>query len=197
MTEEPKDEEKELIERAKAGDQEARNELFGRHMPGLHAWVRLKAGALVKERESSMDIVQSVFRQVLGELDKFEYRGRNGFRNWLLTYAQNLLRNRGHYYKADRRSPDRETHESLSHFYGAIVTPSGCANAKEQIELFELAFSKLSPNDQRIIVHARIEGLSHADIATRLGISEAASKKALQRALLRLSGHMTSDQAEG
>lgn len=197
MTAEPKEDEEQLIERAKAGDQGAQNELFSRHMPGLHAWIRLKASSLVKERESSMDIVQSVFRQVLGELEKFEYRGPNGFRNWLLTYAQNTLRNRLHHWNSDRRSPDRETHESLSRFYGSIATPSGCANAKEQIERFELAFSKLSPHDQQIIVHASIEGLSHADIATRMGISEAASKKALQRARVRLSGHMTPHQEEG
>jgi DNA-directed RNA polymerase specialized sigma24 family protein len=39
-------------------------------------------------------------------------------------------------------------------------------------------------------VFARIEGLSHAQIAERLGISEANSRKMLSRALVRLANFM-------
>src|SRR5262245_47219446 len=136
MFEDAPDDEEKVIERARAGDHEAQNELFRRHIPGLHAWVRLKGGSLVKARESSIDIVQSVFRQVLGDLGKFEYRGPHSFRNWLLTYAQNKLLSRRHYWQAARRTPHRESHQPLSDFYGSIATPSSCASAKEQVESF-------------------------------------------------------------
>jgi RNA polymerase sigma factor (sigma-70 family) len=144
----------------------------------------------LQERESSLDVVQSVLRDVLGDLGRFEYRGVNSFRNWLLTYADNKLRNRVQFHRAARRAPDRESDASLSQFYGSICSPSRALAAKEQVSQFERAFAQLSETDQQIIVLARIEALSHAQIAERLGTTQAASKKALSRAVVRLANRM-------
>lgn len=186
------DPEQELIVRAQRGDHEAQDALFRQHLPGVHAWVRLKCSDLVRQRESSLDIVQSVFRRVLMDLPKFEYRGPNGFRNWLLTYAENQLRNREQFHRAERRSPAHEADMSLSQLYASICTPSQLLSAKEQIERFERAFAGLPPKDQELILLARFEHLSHAAIGQRLGLTEAASKKALSRALVRLASRLES-----
>jgi len=185
------DDEAALIARAKAGDGDARDELFRRHFDGVHAWVRLKRSDLLRERESSLDVVQSMFKGVLTDLEHFEYRGRNSFRNWLLTYAENKLRNREQYFRAERRQPGRESEESLSMLYASVCSPTKIASAREQVELFEGAFAQLAASDQQLILMARIEGLSHAQIAARLGTTEAASKKALSRAMVRLASRMT------
>lgn len=187
--------EAQLIARAKGGDGGAQDELCRRHLPGLVAWVRLKLKRhrVVAERESSMDVVQTVFRQALGDLGRFEYRGGNSFRNWLLTYADNKLRNRQQYHDAARRTPDREVEAAVSQFYGSIATPSQVVSAKESVQRFERAFAKLSETDQEIILLARIEGLSHAEIGERMGISVDASKQALRRAQVRLASHMALD----
>lgn len=187
------DPERGLIERAQRGDREAQDALFQQHLPGVHAWVRLKCSDLVRQRESSLDIVQSVFRQVLMDLPKFEYRGPNGFRNWLLTYAENKLRNREQFHRAERRSPAHETDASLSHFYASICTPSQLFSAKEQVERFERAFAELTPKDQELVLLAKFEQLSHVAIGERVGLTEAASKKALSRALVRLASRLTQE----
>lgn len=188
-------EEAALIDRAKHGDRDAQDELCRLHMPGVLAWarLRLKRHRVVAERESSMDVVQTVFRQALADLGRFEYRGGNSFRNWLLTYTDNKLRNRQQYYDAERRTPDREVEASVSQFYGSIATPSQVVSAKEHMERFERAFAKLSENDQEIILMARIQALSHAEIGARMGISVDASKQALRRAQVRLASHMALD----
>lgn len=192
-TPDPTDDEVDLIARAKAGDNAARDELFRRHFDGVHAWVRLKRSDFLKERESSMDVVQSMFRVVLGDLERFEYRGPNSFRNWLLTYAENKLRNREQFFRAARREPGRETDESLSQLYASVCSPTRVLGAREQVEQFERAFARLAAGDQQMILLSRFEGLSHAEIAARLGTTEAASKKALSRAMVRLASRMVGD----
>ena len=179
-----------LVARAKTGDRDAQDALCRRHLAGLHAWVRLKTPGAVGARESSMDLVQTVFRQALGDLHRFEWRGDNSFRNWLLTYADNKLRNRVQYHRAERRDPAREVDAALSQVYATIATPSQVLDARERVEQFERAFQQLSEGDRQLILLARVEGMSHADIAQRLGTTEVASRKSLSRAMVRLASHM-------
>lgn len=191
------DPDRQLFERARTGDRDAQNDLFERHLAGVHAWVRLKRGVLNQQRESAMDVVQSTFRQVLQDLHKIEFRGSQQFRNLLLTYAQNRLRNREQFDRAARRSPAKEADASLSQLYGTICSPSQHLSGKEQIAAFEAAFQKLSESDQEIVLLARFEELPHAEIAARLGVSESASKKALSRALVRLATHQATAAERG
>ena len=86
--------EAELVARAKNGDRAAQDALCRMHQDGLHAWVRLKRSRVLADRESSMDLVQTVFRQALGDLSRFEWRGGNSFRNWLFTADCRLLTER-------------------------------------------------------------------------------------------------------
>ncbi len=179
-----------LVARAKQGDRDAQDALCRKHLAGLHAWVRLKSPGAIAARESSMDLVQTVFREALGDLHRFEWRGDNSFRNWLLTYANNKLRNRVQFHHAERRDPAREVDAALSEVYASMATPSQVLDARERVERFERAFAQLSAGDQQLIVLARVEGLPHAEIAVRLQTTEAASKKALSRAMVRLAAHM-------
>jgi len=182
--------EAELIVRAKHGDRDAQDQLCRMHLGGLHAWVRLKRSHVVADRESAMDLVQTVFRQALGDLSRFEFQGGQSFRNWLLGYADKNLKNRERFHRAECRSPDRETDVALSQFYGSMATPSRVLGAHEQVESFERAFAQLEPEEREIVLMARIERLTHAEIAARLGTTEEASRKTLSRAMVRLASFM-------
>ena len=182
----PNDRERLLVQRSQRGDRSAQQELVGLYLPGLIAWVRLKRSDLVERREATVDLVQTVFRMALGDLDRFEYRGANSFRNWLLTYAENKLRNLHQFWGAERRRPDREVAEPLSQLYHS-VTPSRAASAQEAIERFEAGFAQLGEADRDVIMLVAIEGHSHAEAAERLGISATASRKAFERAKVRLA----------
>ena len=51
----------------------------------------------------------------------------------------------------------------------------------------DAAFAKLDDEQQDIVTWVRFLGLSHAEVAQRLGKSETATRKALSRALLKLA----------
>ena len=190
MTGAKEEEEQSLLARAKSGDREAQDALCRRHIDCVYAWVRLKRSPLVASRESAMDVVQSVFREALAALPKFEWGGGNSFRNWLLTYAENKLRNRDRYHRAERRSPVREADLKLSQVYASMLGPDQAIDAREQVEDFERAFFRLADSEREIILMSRIEELSHAQIAERLGVTEANSRKLLSRAMVRLASMM-------
>ena len=75
-----------LLARVETGDAPALDALLVRHLPSLEAYVRLKAGAAVRARETLSDVVQSVCVEVLRDADRFEYRGEAEFRHWLQTH---------------------------------------------------------------------------------------------------------------
>ena len=72
-----------LLEDSIGGSGGALDALLERHLPALRVYVRLQAGDFLREQESSSDIVQSVCRELLQDLDAFEYRGEGQFRAWL------------------------------------------------------------------------------------------------------------------
>lgn len=188
-----------LVEHASRRDREAIEALLERHLPGLMAYVRLHAGPLVLHRESCSDIVQSACRQVLEQMDRFEYRGEPAFRKWLFVTALNKIRERQRYYQAAKRDFKREERQrgesrgDLAEILPSFLTPSHAAIADEDMERLEHAFSQLSPEQRQVITLARIIGLSHAEIAEELGRTEGAVRVLLHRALLRLGWLMDQD----
>ena len=70
-----------------SGDRRAVQQLLERHLPSLRAYVRLRAGAVIPRHESGSDLVQSVCRDVLENLDRFRYPGEAAFRAWLYATA--------------------------------------------------------------------------------------------------------------
>ena len=65
----------ELLEESQAGSREALEELLQRQLPGLRAFVRLRLGPGLRALESESDLVQSVCADLVGEIERFDYRG--------------------------------------------------------------------------------------------------------------------------
>ena len=80
-----------LIDRASRGDPVALDALVEHHLPNLLAFLRLNAGPHLLAKESVSDLAQSVCREVLDDVDRFEYRGEPAFRKWLFTAALNKV----------------------------------------------------------------------------------------------------------
>ena len=184
-----------LFARAERGDRDAVDELLGRFLPGLRAYVRLRSGRLLRARESTTDLAQSACREVLGNLDRFEHGGEAGFRYWLYTTALRKIRKRAEYWQAEKRDAAKEvplaanddSDRDLLDAYRSLSTPSQNAMAREELERVEAAFDGLADEDREVIVLARVVGLSHAEIGERLGKSEGAARVQLHRALGKLA----------
>ena len=189
---------RQLVESAVAGDREARDVLLQRHLPSLRAFVRKHVGFGVRSRESSMDLVNSVCREALEALPRFEYRGPGSFGAWLMRQAENKIRDKGRYWRRERRSASREAGsvqallrqddatERLSTLK-SFCTPSHHASAREELTRAEEAFQSLPPDHREVIVLARVLALPHEEIAARMGRSPAATRTLLSRALARMA----------
>ena len=78
-----------LVAAAARQDRAAIEQLLVRHLPGLEAFVRLRMGPVLRGVATAPDLVQSVCREVLGDLGDFEFRGEAPFRAWLYVCAEN------------------------------------------------------------------------------------------------------------
>ncbi len=170
------------------------DQFVARHLAALRAFVRLRMGRELRVREESCDIVQSVAREVLLHADRFQHGGEQGMREWLFTTAHRKIVNRLEHWRADKRSPQRETPDLVpDELRSLVATPSRHAIAREDLQRIEAAFDVLTDEQREVLTMSRLLGLGHAAIAERLGKTEVAVRKILSRALTRLSGALAAE----
>jgi len=177
---------RDLVRRAVSGDRPALDALFERHLPGLRAWVRLRAGPLVLDRESASDIVHSACREVLERLDRFQWGGEAGFRHWLYETALRKVRRRCEHWKAARRDVGRAVAgdgAEGAEVFRTLASPSAEAVARETLEVVERAFRELSEAQQEVVAMSRVGGFSHEEIAALTGRDAATVRSQLHRGL--------------
>ena len=69
---------------------------------------RLRAGEFVRARESSSDLVQSVCREVLANIGRFQHPSESAFKQWLFREALRKIVDRRDYWLAEKREVLRE-----------------------------------------------------------------------------------------
>jgi RNA polymerase sigma-70 factor (ECF subfamily) len=189
---------------AARGERAAVDALLARYLPELRAFVRLRAGPLIRAHESSSDLVQSTCREVLEHMDRFRFPSESAFRHWLFTTALRKISNRRDYWTAGKRAAPRPADgrpadgsladEAVVQAYASFSTPSRHAIAREEMERIEAAFEQLSDEHREVITLARVAGLSRKEIAEQMGRSEVAVRALLHRALGQLSDLLVRDQ---
>lgn len=175
--------------------------LLEQHLAALEAYVRVRLGRALRAREESRDLVQSVCREVLSDFERREARPAAGFREWLLRAAENKIRDRLRHWRREKRDVAREVEldatsdgdRRASLDLAMLATPSRHAASREELDRMAAAFLRLPPDYRAAIVHARIEGLAHEEIARRLGRTPSATRTLLSRALARLALDMEAD----
>lgn len=182
--------EAELYERAATGDQASLDALLARYLPQLHAYVHARLSNDVRARESSMDVVQSVCRELLGERERFDFRGEERFRAWLFTSALNKMRDKHRFHRGGLRDVRRE-HAGVGAPIGTSIghwlTPSRDAIANESEQQVREALAALNEDHREVVTLARIVGLPHKVIAEVMGRTEEATRQLLGRALVRFA----------
>lgn len=182
---------------ARSGDQVAIEELVQRHLPRLHAYVRLRMGRQLAAREQSLDLVQSVCRELISHGDEFEYRDEQQFLGWLFTTALRKVQEKQRYHGRQARQAEREVELDAASLEAAHwLSPSREAMGRERLQRVAAALSALPEDQREVIGLARIAGLPHREIAARLQRSEAATRQLLGRALAKL-GDLIGDESHG
>ncbi len=179
-----------LIQKASGGDRKAVEQLLVRYLPDLVQYVDRRAARWLRQRESAADLAQSVCREVLVHLrdGRLTFKGEPQFRQWLYRAAVIKLIERARAQGAEKRDPARQAPEALA--LGAIAvqpSPSEFAMFHEDLERFQLAFASLDARSQEVISFKLVDGLSHEEVAQKLGVSESHSRVLLARALSQLA----------
>lgn len=185
----------ETVSSAKNGDAHAFEALFARALPRLRAFVRLRAGGVVTARESISDVAQSVCREVLAELDDFEFRGERAFCNLLFHRAVQKILKRRRFHRQERRDLARETPLGAGgddlvpevECYATIVTPSEHASAREQLREVEDALAELPDEQRDAVAMSRMLGMPTSEIAAALDKTESAVRGLVHRGLATLA----------
>ena len=170
-----------LVGRAQAGDQAAFEQLVRRHTDRLFSVV----ARLLGPGQDAEEVVQESFLRAWRSIDRF--KGDAKFFTWLYRIGVNESRRRaekiGRHRERTARSLDADPSFEVS---DSSQAPSLKAEQAELRRTLEQAVLDL-PADYRLpLVLRDIEGLSTAEAATVMELSEPAFKSRLHRARLRV-----------
>lgn len=171
----------ELAALALAGREAAYGELMRRHREAVYRLVR----GLTGDAEASLDLTQQSFVAAFAALARYD-RARP-FRHWIARIAINASRD-----WARRRAVRRMFSFALPLDAAAEVadespTPELILRDREELERTMAAIATLPGNLKQTLVLRTIEGLSQAETAAVLGISEKAVETRLYRARTKLA----------
>lgn len=182
-----RDENEQLFDRATEGDRSALDMLLQRYLPQLHSFVHARLGAQLRARESSLDVVQSVCRELLSARAKFDFQGEERFRAWLFTAAINKVRERHRRLHSDKRDVEREAGPIEDDAFAAVahlLTPSQEAIGNETAKAMREALAALSEEHREVITLAKLVHLPHQVIAEVMERSAEATRQLLARAMV-------------
>jgi RNA polymerase sigma-70 factor (ECF subfamily) len=174
-----------LIERARAGDQEALDRLLARHLTPLRRWARGRLPNWARDLADTDDLVQDTLLQTFKRLEHFEVRGVGALQAYLREALLNRVRDEL------RKKGRRPEATDLDGLVDRRMSPLEEAIGRESVERYERALATLK-SDEREAIIGRVEmGYSYEELAEALGKPSAeAARKAARRALVRLIEEM-------
>ncbi len=167
-----------LLDRCRAGDVSAFEELYRRHAARLYNLAYRMSGTAA----DAEDLLQEVFLHAFRKLPSF--RGESALGTWLYRLAVNLCLD----HVRSRQARIGKLTDSLDD-EDAGVRP---VRAREPADLvvtrldLERAIGELPPSYRAAFVLHDVEGLEHREVAATLGIAEGSSKSLVHKARLRL-----------
>jgi RNA polymerase sigma-70 factor (ECF subfamily) len=174
---------RELVERAREGDQVAFGLLVRRYQRPAYA----VALSVVGRHEDAEDAAQEAFLVALERLE--ECRNPERFGGWLLTIVRNRSKN------LIRRETLRETDEVPAGTRSRTPTPDRVTETAELRQWLERAMQELPDVQREIVMLHDLEGWKHREIAERLELPAGTvrshlhfARKALRRTLRDLPG---------
>ncbi|HEV8305777.1 MAG TPA: RNA polymerase sigma factor [Gemmatimonadales bacterium] len=159
-----------LLERLRAGDLQALDDLFHRHATSLLG----VAYRLTGSSADAEDIVQDVFVGLPLALRRYAEQG--SFAGWLRTVTVRLALDR-------MRRRERRREVALDPVIERTAGGAGDAGAMEARWELEQALAALPDTLRVVLLLKEVEGYSHAEIGRMLGIRTGTSEVRLHRAI--------------
>jgi RNA polymerase sigma-70 factor (ECF subfamily) len=179
-----------LLERARAGDESALDQLLRRYLPRLRRWAHGRVPVSIRDLADTDDFVQDTLVAVVRNLPHFAPRGECAFEVYVRHAIWNRIRDE------IRAAPRRAARMSID---AALVdpTPSPVAVAigQEALERYQRALRSLSDEECEAIVGRFELGYDYRELARALGkFTPDAARKVVQRAVAHLAERMARDE---
>jgi RNA polymerase sigma-70 factor (ECF subfamily) len=197
-----------LIEQARAGNRDARNDLLDRHRDRLRRMVTMRLDRRLAPRLDPSDVVQDALADAAARLSEYLRDRPLPFYPWLRRLAFDRLVELHRHHGRIRRSVAREEPEGLDlpddsvavlveRLAASGTSPSSDLLRREMRERVRAALDALSPRDGEVLALRYLEQLTTSETAAVLGISEGAVKSRLMRAILRLRDQLDDEGCDG
>ena len=144
------------------------------------------ARRILGDDHEAEDCVQDALMRALYHIDRFD--GRSRLFTWLyrITVNEALMRLRGR-----RRRGPADPLDAVSELADEqAVSPEAAAIRRDQGRFLERHLARLSDGDRAVIRYRKLAGYSTAETAAALGLSDAATKVRLHRAMTRLKAEL-------
>jgi RNA polymerase sigma-70 factor (ECF subfamily) len=187
-----------LLEKAQAGDREALSRAFEKYQRRLAVLVQFKVSEHTRTLAEVDDIVQETLLRGFRDLERFSYQSPGSFLRWLSAIADHVIIDRVRYRGRDRRAGEEIAFRSDSNPAGPepvdTQTPSRLMAQREAVERLLTRLASLPDDYRDAILMAKIEGLSTAEIAERMGKSREAVALLVYRAVKRFRALSEADR---
>ena len=188
-----------LLSQARNGEAGAVDRLLTAHREPLRRMIGMRLDPALAARVDASDIVQDVLLEAHRRLEEYLRNPVMPFRLWLRHIAKDhVIDAHRRHRQAQRRSLDREqplvpalladhsSYELAGQLLDQEPTPASAAIRHELQRRLDAAVAELNEQDREVILMRHAEQLSNQDVATALGLSEAAAAMRYLRAVRRL-----------
>ena len=174
-----------LLRRWQAGDQNAAVELYDRYCERLLALARRRISQRLASRVDPEDVVQSVFRTFFdrAKAGKFTIEDPDDVCKLLARITLHKTLRQVAFHKAAKRDPSAETgqgsdgQERLLEVLDREPTPEAANAFVDELEHF---LNRLRPEDRQIL-ELRMQGYNNLEIAEQLSVSDRKIRRLMER----------------
>ena len=178
-----------LIARIEQGDESAFTPLFEKYQKRLALLIHYKLGLELRRLVDVDDALQETFLEAFRDIERFRYEKPGGFLSWLSRIADHVIADAARFHARRKRRADLVRFRSEGTPEGAepadSATPSRLLAEKESLQALIRKLDGLPEDYRRAILLAKVEGLSNAEMAERLGRSRESAALLLHRAIKR------------
>ena len=172
------DDDQQLLERARAGQQDALEQLLERHQSQVYRF----GMKMCRDPEDAKDVLQDTLLSVARNVRDF--RGGSSISTWLYTIARSFCVKK----RRKGKFAPKEAAASLEGDAEQVADPDAAADetlASKQVEqALEAAIASLEPMYREVLLLRDVEGLTAPEVARVTGASVQAVKSRLHRARL-------------
>ena len=193
-----------LLDQAKRGDGQAIENLLTRHRESVRRMIDLRLDPAIVQRVDASDVVQEVLLEASRRLQDYLKKPAMPFHLWLRHIAKDhIIDAHRKHHQAQKRGVNREqplarpgwAEQSSLDLAGQLfdqeLTPASAAIRQELEKRLQEALTKLDEDDREMILMRHYEQLANQEVASALGLTEAAASMRYLRAIRKLRDLMT------